>query len=249
MNLQGKTIILTGAGRIGQTVAEELAKKGTNLAISYLAQEAEIIGKLADKCQGLGVKALSIQADLTKSEEVDHLVSETIGRLGHIDGLVHMAAIYQKSPWESLTEADWNKNLDIIAKSAFLIGRAVGSELQKNQPDNMVKGKMIFISDWSVLRNPYKDHLPYNVAKSAVVGLTLSLAKELAPDITVNCLAPGPTIKPADLTEEENKETLAGTPLNRWGGPAEIAKAVLYLLDADFITGVILPVDGGRSIA
>ena len=112
-----------------------------------------------------------------------------------------------------------------------------------------VKGKMIFFSDWSVLTRPYKDYLAYNVAKSAVVGLTKSLAKELAPNILVNAIAPGPMLRPPDLTEEENKEVLHGTLLKRWGGAEEIVKGVCYLLEADFVTGQILTIDGGRTIA
>src|SRR5207244_3270807 len=100
--------------------------------------------------------------------------------------------------------------------------------------------KMIFFSDWSVLARPYKDYLAYNVAKSAVVGLTKSLAKELAPHVLVNAIAPGPILRPPGLTEEENKEVLSHTLVNKWGGAEEIARGVLYLLESDFVTGHIL---------
>ena len=112
-----------------------------------------------------------------------------------------------------------------------------------------VKGKIIFFSDWSVLTRPYKEYIAYNVAKSAVVGLTKSFAKALAPHILVNAIAPGPMLRPPDLTEEENKEVLVGTLLGRWGGAEEITKGVLYLLEADFVTGTVLTIDGGRTIA
>ena len=158
-----------------------------------------------------------------------------------------MAAIYQESPWDTLDEKSWDKNMNIIAKSAFLFGKILGDQMQRNQGE--VKGKIIFFSDWSVLSRPYTGYLPYNVAKSAVVGLTKSLAKELSPHILVNAIAPGPILRPPNLTEEENNEVLAGTLLKKWGGAEEITKGVLYLLEAYFITGHILTIDGGRTIA
>src|SRR6185295_3784517 len=129
----------------------------------------------------------------------------------------------------------------VIAKSAFLVAKSAAPA--------MSEGKIVFISDWSVLTQPYKDYLPYNVAKSAIVGLTKSLAKELAPKIHVNCIAPGPILKPDNLSDEDNAEVLKNTPLGKWGGAHEITKAVLYLLDSEFTTGQVLFVDGGRSIA
>lgn len=246
MDLKGKTVILTGARRIGKSVALALAKKEINLVLTYLSESSEIEA-LCKECQNLGANTLSVQADLSKAGDVSNLVSKTVEKFGTVDILVHMAAIYPKTPWETLSEADWDKNMDIIAKSTFLTCKAAGDQMLKNDGD--IKGKIITISDWSVLRSPYIDYLPYNSAKAAVIGLTVSLAKELAPSITINNIAPGPMIKPPDLTEQENEEVLNKTPLKRWGGGEEIAKAVLYLLDADFVTGVILPVDGGRSIA
>jgi NAD(P)-dependent dehydrogenase (short-subunit alcohol dehydrogenase family) len=129
-----------------------------------------------------------------------------------------------------------------------LLGKILGDEMKKNN-NGPVRGKMIFFSDWSALNRPYKDYLSYNAAKSAVVGLTKSFAKELAPYILVNAIAPGPILKPPNLTEEENKEVLAGTLLGRWGGAEEITKGVAYLLDSDFTTGEVLTIDGGRTIA
>jgi len=230
MDLKGKTIILTGAARIGIDVAQALLKQGTNLAVTYFSNKPD-----------LGSEVLYIQADLSKQADTDKVVEQTKQHFGQIDGLVHMAAIYPRAPWATVSEADFTKNMDAIAKSAFLMSKSITKYL--------TEGKIVFISDWSVLTQPYKDYLPYNMAKAAVVGLTKSLAKELAPKISVNCVAPGPILKPADLSDEDNAEVLKNTPLERWGGAEEISKAVLYLLDSDFTTGQVLYVDGGRSIA
>ncbi|MEK7124139.1 MAG: SDR family oxidoreductase [Patescibacteria group bacterium] len=235
MELENKTIIITGAARIGQTVAEFLKKKKANLIISYLNNPDE--ARL-----GFGIKG-----DLSKREDVENLVQESKKKFGRIDALVHMAAIYERSDWGNLNEASFDKNMTIIAKSAFLLGKILGDEMKKNEGN--IKGKMIFLSDWSALNRPYKDYLAYNAAKSAVVGLTKSFAKELAPHILINAVAPGPILRPPNLTDKENKEVLAGTLLGRWGGPEEIAKGICYLLESDFVTGEVLTIDGGRTIA
>jgi pteridine reductase len=115
-------------------------------------------------------------------------------------------------------------------------------------PYGKIKGKIVLFSDWSILEKPYPEYLSYNMAKAGIDSLVKALAKQFAPDLTINAIAPGPMLKPPDLSDAENKEALAGTPLGRWGGAEEIAKAVLYLMNTDFVTGVILPVDGGRTI-
>jgi len=236
MNLQGKTVILTGAARIGQKVAEELKNRGANLVITYLKSEAEA-----------GTFGFPVQADVSKKEDVERVVQTAKEKFGSVDVLIHMAAIYEKSLWENLDEKHFDKNISIIAKSSFLFGKFAGDEMLKNEGE--IKGKMIFFSDWSVLTRPYKEYLAYNVAKSAVEGLTKSLAKELAPHVLVNAVAPGPMLRPPDLTDEENEEVLSKTLLKRWGGAEEIAKGIIYLLEADFVTGHILTIDGGRTIA
>ncbi|HEX9503371.1 MAG TPA: SDR family oxidoreductase [Patescibacteria group bacterium] len=233
MELKDKVIILTGAARIGIDVAKALSLKGAKLAVTYLNNQPDL--------SMLETDILYIKGDLSHASEVNRMIAEIKKHFGRIDGLVHMAAIYPRTPFATVTEKDWDTNMNVIAKSAFLMSKAAAA--------HMTAGKIIFFSDWSVLTQPYKDYLPYNVAKSAIVGLTKSLAKELAPKIAVNAIAPGPILKPADLSEEDNAEVLKNTPLARWGGEHEISKAVLYLMDADFVTGQVLYVDGGRSIA
>jgi NAD(P)-dependent dehydrogenase (short-subunit alcohol dehydrogenase family) len=236
MDLKGKTIILTGAARIGEDVAQTLLDLGANLALVYRTTKP-------NKQTGV----FPIQAELSDANQAKRAVEEAKKHFGSIFGLVHMAATYEKVPWDNLDEQAWQRSMDAIAKSAFLMSKLSADEMRTN-PDQ-VKGKIILISDWSVLQKPYKDYLPYNVSKSAIVGLTKSLAKELAPDILVNAIAPGPIIRPPDLSDEENEEALSSTPLKRWGGGEEIAKTVKFLMDSDFVTGQVINVDGGRSIA
>jgi NAD(P)-dependent dehydrogenase (short-subunit alcohol dehydrogenase family) len=239
MDLKNKTIIITGAARIGQDIAKSLHDRGANLVITYFKDLREV-----------GPYGFGLQADVSKKEDIQRVVEETVKKFGSVDALIHMAAIYQKSDWSSLNETDWDNNMNIIAKSSFLFGKIAGDQMLKNPPeDNQPRGKIIFFSDWSVLTRPYTEYLAYNAAKATVVGLTKSFAKELAPHVLVNAIAPGPMLRPPDLTDEENKEVLSKTPLQRWGGAEEITKGVLYLLEADFVTGTILTIDGGRTIA
>lgn len=235
MHINDKVIILTGVARIGLDVARALAKKGAKLAVTYM-------NTLPD----LGSSVLYIKADLTSEEEVTKVIATTLEHYGQIDGLVHMAANYPRAKWSELNDKTWDEAMNPIARTAFLMSVAVGNELLKNDSN---LNKIVLFSDWSVQSQPYKDYLPYNVAKSAVEGLTKSLAKELAPKVQVNCIAPGPILKPNNLPDEENSEVMKNTPLEKWGGAEEITKAVLYLMDADFVTGQVLVVDGGRSIA
>lgn len=245
MNIKGKNIILTGAKRIGKSVAESLIENGANLTVVYFSspEEAEEIVKLAEKA---GSGAIALKADLSKEEDIKSVVAKTLKTFGQIDGLVHMASPYPKSILGEITMDTFGKVMSAVAGSSILLGQEVGPAMKKNAGD--IKGKMIFFSDWSVLVRPYKDYLVYNAAKAAVDSITKSLALELAPDICVNAIAPGPILEPVGLTDSENREVLSKTPFARWGGAEEIAKAVLYLLDADFVTGVVLPVDGGRTI-
>lgn len=246
MNLEGKVIILTGARRIGQTVAEELAKKGANLAITYRNSKAESEAT-CQACQALGVKVEPFMADLSKEEDIKKLVSDVKEKFGRIDGLVHMAAPYPRSQMGKITMDEIDNTFRSIVGSSILLGQEVSKVLLENEGE--VKGKIIFFTDWSALRNPFEGYLVYNAAKSAIIGLTKALARELMPSVTVNSIAPGPIMRPPDLTEEEDRTTLERTPLKRWGGALSIAQAVIFLLEDDFVTGVDLPVDGGRSIA
>ncbi len=240
MNLSGKTIIVTGAARIGKNVARELAKKGANLAVVYNSSKSDA-QEVVEEIRGTGIKAEIFQANLSYEADIKRVVEEIGAIFKKIDALVHMAAPYPKTPLGSISMDEIDNVMRSIVGSSILLGQEVGKRMKI--------GKIIYFSDWSVTRAPYKNYLVYNAAKAAVESITKSLAVEFAPNVSVNAIAPGPILAPPNLTDDENREALARTPLNKWGGGEEISKAVLYLLESDFTTGVILPVDGGRSIA
>jgi len=240
MNIKGKTIVLTGAKRIGKTVAIELAKRGANLAIIYNSSKAEA-QETVEAVRGTQVTAEIFQANLSVEADIKRVASEVVEKFKNLAGLVHMAAPYPSKKLGEITMEDFEKTFHSIVASSIFLGQELG--------EKMDDGRIVLFSDWAVTRSPYKDYLVYNAAKSAVEGVMRSLARELAPKVLVNAIAPGPILAPADLTTEENSEALSRTPLQKWGGAEEIAKAVLYLFDSDFTTGVVLPVDGGRSIS
>jgi NAD(P)-dependent dehydrogenase (short-subunit alcohol dehydrogenase family) len=168
-------------------------------------------------------------------------------QFGRLDILVHMASVYVKRPFDELTLADWDGAMLVDLRAAFLCAKAAVPHMRRQGG-----GRIVAISDWLAAsgRPRYPGFLPYYVAKTGVKALTEALALELAGDrILVNAIAPGPIVAPPGTTAQESSAVEKATPLGRWGGPDEIAKAVLALLDSDFITGETLRVDGGRHLA
>ena len=242
MDTKGKVALLTGGARIGQVVAHSLAMRGCDLALVYRAsrEAAEASAKAAISA---GVRAITLQADATDEEQIAAAIEQTRQTLEHIDILVNMASVYLSTP--DPNEADWSHMIDANARSVFLFATCVAPIMKQSGG-----ARIINFADWLPVsgRPRYRGFVPYYASKAAVVALTESLALELAPEILVNAIAPGPILAPPDLTPEENMEVIKATPLLRWGGAAEIAKAVLFLIDSDFITGECIRVDGGRHL-
>ncbi|MEW5976678.1 MAG: SDR family oxidoreductase [Acidobacteriota bacterium] len=245
MTVQDKIVLITGTKRIGSAVGLALAAKGAHVALTYNRSRAEA-EDTASQIRELGRKATAIRADVTQADAVRTMVGEVTRELGDVSILVNMASIYQSKPFSDITESDWDANLNANLKSAFLCAKAVIPSMIRHK-----EGRIINFADWvaSSGRPRYVGYLPYYVSKVGVIGLTEALALELAPhSILVNAISPGPILAPPDLTEEESREVVKATPLGRWGGEAEIAKAVLSLVESDFITGECIRVDGGRHI-
>ena len=173
-------------------------------------------------------------------------VAATIESLGRIDILINMASLYASKPFDQLTAADWDRQLAVDLRAAFLFSHAAAASMTKTGG-----GRIINFCDWvaASARPRYPGYLPYYVAKAGVKALTEALALELAADqILVNAIAPGPILAPPDLSKEESDAVVKSTPLGRWGGEEEIAKAVMFLVNSDFVTGETIRVDGGRHV-
>ncbi len=245
MNLENNVALITGGKRIGQAVARALASGGADVALSYRSSQREAEDSAAE-VRALGRRAVTCRANVSSAAEVEELVATTVRELGRLDILVNMASIYRPVPFEDLTEAAWREDLDANLTSAFLCSRASVPHMRRAGG-----GRIINIADWlPASRRPrYHGFASYFVAKAGVIALTEALALELAGDlILVNAVAPGPIVAPPDLSDEESRQVADATPLGRWGGEIEIAKAVLALVDTEFITGETIRVDGGRHL-
>jgi NAD(P)-dependent dehydrogenase (short-subunit alcohol dehydrogenase family) len=244
MDPKGKVALITGGARIGKTVADRLAKSGCSIVLTYRGSRAAAEETVLD-AERQGVGAAAIRADLTVESDILALFQEIERRFGRLDILINMASIYKKVPAEQLDLAVWQTNMAANLQNAYLLSLKAAPLMRRQGA-----GRIINFSDWIAVsgRPRYKEYLPYYVAKRGMLGLTEGLALELAPEILVNAIAPGPILPPPDLTEAEDKEVKKATPLRRWGGAEEIAKTVLFLIETDFITGESIRVDGGRHL-
>ncbi|MEW6321831.1 MAG: SDR family oxidoreductase [Acidobacteriota bacterium] len=245
MDFTGKAALITGSKRIGAVVAETLAGRGVDVALVYhrSADEAEAAVSGARAC---GRTATAIRADLSRAEDCARAVEQTVEALGRLDILINMASVYRARPFDELTEADWDAQLAVDLRAAFLCAHAAVPAMRRQGG-----GRIINFADWVAAsgRPRYEGYVPYYVAKRGVIALTEALALELARDqILVNAIAPGPIVAPSGTTDEEHAAVVRATPLGRWGGEAEIAKAVLFLVETDFVTGETVRVDGGRHV-
>jgi NAD(P)-dependent dehydrogenase (short-subunit alcohol dehydrogenase family) len=245
MDLTGKVVLITGGKRIGAVVATTLAKAGADVAMVYNRSRAEA-DETAAAVRALGRRAMSVQADVSSEHDCAMAVDATVAELGRLDILINMASLYVSKPFDQLTAADWDRQLSVDLRATFLFARAAAIVMKR-----VGGGRIINFADWVVAsgRPRYPGYLPYYVAKAGVKALTEALALELAPDqILVNAIAPGPILAPPDMSAKESESVVQSTPLGRWGGEGEIAKAVMFLIQSDFVTGETIRVDGGRHV-
>jgi NAD(P)-dependent dehydrogenase (short-subunit alcohol dehydrogenase family) len=245
MILTNKTALITGGKRIGAVVAQELARRGMDVALSYQRSKDEAEAT-AETVRGVGRRAVVLQANLSRGDDCATLVNAAASAFGRLDVLINMASVYRSSPLAEIDEARWDEGMDVDLKAAYLCARAAIPHMRAAGG-----GRIVNFSDWVAAsgRPRYTGYLPYFVAKRAIIGLTEALALELAADqILVNAIAPGPILAPENTTDDELKTVESATPLGRWGGEAEIATAVVFLLESGFVTGETIRVDGGRHV-
>jgi len=242
-----RVALVTGSGkrRVGSVVAETLARADYAIAVHYRTsvEEAE---ELVDSLRQLGVKAHGFQADLTQEEEVKSMMSAVLKEFGRIDVLVNAAAAWKSKPLEEVVGEDVRHYFETNTLSTFLCSQQAGLAMVKQKTG----GSIILIGDWACQR-PYLNYAAYFPSKGAIPTLTRTLAVELGtrnPAVRVNCILPGPVMLPPDLPKAERKEAINATLVKREGKPENVAHAVTFLIDNDFVTGVCLPVDGGRTI-
>ncbi len=240
--LSGHVALVTGAAkRLGRFVALRLAAEGADVAIHYSRSESQAqdavheIGKL-------GRHAIAISADLTNVAQIQTLIDQTVSHFGRLDILVNNAANFLETKFGSTTEQSWDASLDTNLKAPFFCAQAAAPHLAKSG-----KGIIINFADIGGLLG-WREFLPHSVSKAGVILMTRILAKELAPAVRVNAIAPGTITMPGDPPEWQ-ADFIRRAPLRRTGRPDEIADAVLFLISAEFLTGQTLVLDGGRSLS
>lgn len=244
--LKDKVVLITGgAKRVGAGISRLLHAGGARLMIHYRTSVQEANALLAELHAIRPDSAAIIQGDLLDLDTLNTLVQHTLQRFGRLDVLVNNASSYYPTEMGSIGEQQWNDLLGSNLRAPLFLSQAAAPELKKNQ------GCIINITDMHVER-PKKGYVVYNVAKAGLVTLTRSLAQELAPDVRVNAVAPGPVLWPEDnpqFDEAYRNKVIAQTLLKRIGEPDDVARAVRFLIaDAPFITGQVIAVDGGRSL-
>jgi 3-oxoacyl-[acyl-carrier protein] reductase len=243
MILKNKIAIVTGGRQgIGKGIVLALAQEGCDVVVSDIVLED--CEKVVKEIEKIGKKGLAVKCDVSKKEEVDNLISETIKKFGKLDILVNNAGIYPFKPFEQIEESDWDKVIDVNLKSVFLCSQAAIKEMKQG-------GKIVDISSIASFVG-FEGLTHYCASKGAINSMIRALALEVAPKrINVNAVAPGAIDTPgASSPEEQKKQTISAIPWARMGLPEDIANAVVFLASekADYITGQTIIVDGGWTL-
>lgn len=237
--LESQIVLVTGAAkRIGRSIALRLAGAGAQVVVNYRHSAAEAEATVRE-IQAAGGRAFSAQADVAKPEQVRALFAQVEEKCGRLDILVNNAGTFSEGRLEEMTEAQWDAMLDANLKSQFLCAQAA-AVLMKRQG----RGRVVNLSSIGGLL-PWPKYMHYCVSKAGVIMLTRCLARALAPEITVNSVAPGTIQFPGELPDEDY---IRRAPLKKTGTGDDIAEAVLFLVQSETITGQVLVVDGGRTL-
>ncbi len=242
-----KVALVTGSGkrRVGNHIATALAARGYALVVHYRTSAAEATATV-EALRAQGAEAVALGADLTDEASVKTIVQKVLDQFGRVDVLVNAAAAWHSKNLEAVTAADVRFYFETNTLSTFLCCQQVGLAMVKQ----VEGGSIVNLGDWAVVR-PYPNYAAYFPSKGSIPTLTRTMAVELGsrnPNVRVNAILPGPVLLPPDLPEAERQQAINATLVKREGKPENIVQAVLFLVDNDFVTGVCLPVDGGRTI-
>jgi NAD(P)-dependent dehydrogenase (short-subunit alcohol dehydrogenase family) len=242
VELVGRCALVTGAGRrLGQAIAVGLAHAGCDVAVHYHGSAAGA-GETADRIRAAGRRAELVRADLRDARAARALADQAARALGGVDILVNSAGVMVQQRVEDVTPEGWDETLDVNLRAYFFVTQGAVPHLRRTS------GRVVNLADEAAFE-VWPAYVPHCVSKAGVVMLTKGLARVLAPDVTVNAVAPG-AVLPPDAWDDAARERLARTtPLKRLGSPDDVVRAVRYLLESgDYVTGTTLVVDGGRLI-
>ncbi len=241
--LHDHVALVTGAGRrIGSVIALALARAGAHVVVNYNRSRAEAQATVRE-IEALGVQAVALRADVSKPRQVEAMFRALDNRFSRLDILVNNAAVFFPCAWDELNEQDWDRILGINVKGTFFCAQAAARLMMRQN-----RGTIINISSLGGLQ-AWPGYMHYCSSKAAVIMLTRCLAKALAPHIRVNTVAPGTILFPGEERSAMTESVIRTTPLKKAGRAQDIADMVLFLTtQAEFITGQVVAVDGGKSI-
>jgi pteridine reductase len=239
--LSGRTALVTGGGtRVGAAIARALAGAGADLVIHHASSAAGARGVVED-AERLGRRATALQADLTDRAAIDRLAREALAwSSGRLDVLVHNAANFERIEPAALSAEAWDRAMALNATAPYLLTIALAPALRA------ARGSVVAIACLSAER-PWKNYIPYSASKAALVSVVRGLALGLAPEVRVNAVAPGAVLLPARYDEATRAKVVERIPLRRIGAADDVARAVVFLAENDFVSGQVLAVDGGES--
>ena len=243
MKISGCTALVTGgAHRVGKAITMALARAGANVVVNYYRSGAAA-SETAAEARALNVGALAVQADVSDLNASRALVAAAVERFGRVDILVNSASIWQKTPLPMGDFSGWHRVLDVLLDGPMYLADAVAPMMQARG-----EGAIVNIVDLSAWK-PFAGYVAHSVGKAGLLALTRQLAVELAPTVSVNAVAPGPVLPPPGHRQEEIERVGSRTLKGRWGTPQDVAEAVRFLIEAEYITGQVIVVDGGEQIA
>ncbi len=241
MELRERVALVTGAGhRVGRAIALGLARNGARVAVHY-NETADGAREVVESIRAEGGDAFAIGADLRDAAAAGQLVDSAAAHWGVLDVLVNSAGIMHRTPVADVTPAEWDEIFSINLRAPFFVAQAAARVMGTRG------GAIVNISDLAGLET-WRDYIPHGISKAGVVQMTRALAHALAPHIRVNAIAPGAVLLPKAWDEAAAAHLVATTPLRRLGSPEDVVGAVLYLLQADYVTGETIVVDGGRRV-
>lgn len=241
MELRDRVALVTGgAHRVGRALVLGLAREGMDVVIHYHGSE-EAARQTAGEVEALGRRVATLQADLGDAAAATKLAERAVASMGRLDLLVNNAALFESTPFLDITADAWDRVMAVNARAPFLLLQATAPHLAASN------GVAVNIADLSGLR-PWSAFPHHSVSKAALIHLTKVAARALAPDVRVNCIAPGTVLPPEDYTEEQRRDSAARTVLQRTGTPEDVVRALLFLVRSEFATGEVVVVDGGRML-
>ncbi|MEP6763905.1 MAG: SDR family oxidoreductase [Gemmatimonadaceae bacterium] len=234
------TLVTGGARRVGAEIVRAFAAQGDALVIHHGTSTDEAHA-LATELRANGNPVHVISADLRDADAPARIITETMNAFGKLDVVVSSASLMLDHAFEAVTSEEWDRVSDINLRAPFFLSQAAAKVMSKG-------GSIIHMCDHLSFEARYPHLIPHQATKAGVANLVATLAGALAPKIRVNGVAPGMVLKPENLSEERTLSFLRDVPMGRSGTPAEVASAILFLVEASYITGVVLPVDGGRHL-